>query len=107
MERHYADRERSLEVNRKWREQNRDAYMANHRKQEATRRARKKNAFVESVDPRVVLERSSGTCGICGEPIEGDFHVDHIVPLSRGGEHSYANTQATHPRCNWDKGDKI
>jgi 5-methylcytosine-specific restriction endonuclease McrA len=70
---------------------------------EQRRRARKLNQFVESVDPLVLLESHKGFCGICHKPIRGDFHVDHIVPLSRGGEHSYANTQPAHPRCNMKK----
>jgi 5-methylcytosine-specific restriction endonuclease McrA len=33
--------------------------------------------------------------------------VDHIVPIMRGGVHSYANVQLAHPRCNRMKGAKI
>lgn len=32
--------------------------------------------------------------------------VDHIVPLSRGGEHSMANVQCAHLSCNSSKGDQ-
>ena len=35
------------------------------------------------------------------------WHVDHVYPLSRGGEHSYRNTQPAHPECNIAKGDKM
>jgi 5-methylcytosine-specific restriction endonuclease McrA len=35
------------------------------------------------------------------------MHLDHIVPLARGGEHSYANTQPAHPTCNRRKGAKV
>ena len=70
-------------------------------------RARKRNQFVEHVDPEVIWERDKGICGICGDPIEGRFDVDHIVPLARGGEHSYANTQAAHPTCNYRKRDRL
>ena len=65
-------------------------------------------AFVEEVYPLVVLERDDGICGICGEDVDPfDFHVDHIIPLSRGGEHSYANTQPAHPFCNLSKNDRL
>jgi 5-methylcytosine-specific restriction endonuclease McrA len=67
-------------------------------------RARNRNAFVETVDPLVVLERGDNVCGICGGDVDpGDFHIDHIVPLARGGLHNYENTQPAHPRCNWAK----
>jgi 5-methylcytosine-specific restriction endonuclease McrA len=78
------------------------------RKWEATRRARKRAAFVEMVDPATVFARASGVCGICQQPVERfAFEVDHIVPLSRGGAHSYANTQPAHPSCNRKKWAKV
>jgi 5-methylcytosine-specific restriction endonuclease McrA len=67
---------------------------------EQARKARKLKQFVEEVDPQVLLDSHGATCGICGGAIQGPFHVDHVVPLSRGGEHSYANTQPAHPKCN-------
>lgn len=71
------------------------------RKWEATRRARKRERFVEMVDPGIVFERGMGLCGICGIAVDRNaFEVDHIVPLARGGEHSYANVQPAHARCN-------
>jgi len=70
------------------------------------RKARKLGQFVEKVDPQVVYERHGGMCGICFKPIVGDFHVDHIIPLSKGGPHCYANTQLAHPLCNQVKGAK-
>jgi 5-methylcytosine-specific restriction endonuclease McrA len=69
--------------------------------------ARKLAAFVEDVNPLVVLERHDGICGICGDDVDPlRFDVDHIVPLARGGEHSYRNTQPAHPSCNYRKGAK-
>ena len=64
-------------------------------------------AFSELVRRDVVFELGAGLCGICGLAIDGLFEVDHIVPLSRGGDHSYANTQPSHPRCNNSKGAKL
>jgi 5-methylcytosine-specific restriction endonuclease McrA len=93
----------STEAVRRWRAANPERYRETGRDYFARRRARKREAFVEMVDPALVLARSEGRCGICGEVIEGEFHVDHVVPLSRGGEHSYANTQAAHPACNLRK----
>jgi 5-methylcytosine-specific restriction endonuclease McrA len=71
------------------------------------RDARKLENYVEDVHRLVVLERADGICGICGEDVDPlNFHVDHIEPLARGGEHSYANTQPAHPPCNQRKYDK-
>jgi 5-methylcytosine-specific restriction endonuclease McrA len=69
------------------------------------RRARKLKAFVEDVDLAVVFTRDKGICGICSLPVDPDnWHLDHVVPLARGGEHSYENTQVSHPSCNQQKG---
>lgn len=46
-------------------------------------------------------------CGICGSPIDGKYHIDHIIPVSKGGEHVIENLQLTHPICNLRKGAKI
>jgi 5-methylcytosine-specific restriction endonuclease McrA len=72
------------------------------------RRARLRGVKVENVDHAVVYERDGGVCGICGEPVDvTDFHVDHIVPIALGGEHSYANAQVAHPACNKRKGVRL
>jgi 5-methylcytosine-specific restriction endonuclease McrA len=74
----------------------------------ANYRARVAEAFVEPVDPQIVWERDEGVCGICGKPADrDDFHVDHVIPLSKGGEHSYANVQVAHPVCNVRKLNRV
>jgi 5-methylcytosine-specific restriction endonuclease McrA len=82
-------------------------YPEKRRMWEAARRARKLEAFVEHVDPSTVFEMHGGMCGVCNEFIAGDFHVDHIVPLSRGGAHAYINVQPAHPMCNLKKGARV
>lgn len=70
------------------------------------RNARRRTAaVVEDVHPLVVLELADGVCGICGGDVDPlDFHVDHVIPLALGGEHSYMNTQPAHAVCNIRKG---
>jgi 5-methylcytosine-specific restriction endonuclease McrA len=75
---------------------------------QANRRARQRHYWVEDVDRQILLKRDAGRCGICGVSVDPTcFDVDHIVPISRGGQHSYANTQIAHPRCNGRKRDKL
>lgn len=93
---------------RAYREANPEMAAAENRRTASARRARQRSAFVEHVDPRRVFERDHGICGICNELVDPiDFHVDHVIPLARGGEHSYANTQTAHPACNMSKGYKL
>ena len=78
------------------------------RKTSATYRARKRKAYVEDVDPAHVWERDEGVCGICQQPADRtDWHLDHVIPLSRGGAHSMANVQVSHPACNLSKHQKL
>lgn len=77
------------------------------RSYENARRARKSGNFVENVDLATLWERDGGICHICKQPAERwNWHMDHVVPISRGGEHSYANTAVSHPGCNLRKGDR-
>ncbi len=91
-----------------WKEANPDRARAQYRKAAAVRRARERGAFVESVSPLVVLDRDAEICHICGWMVDpDDWHMDHVIPLALGGEHSYANVAVSHPRCNMVKGAKI
>lgn len=74
----------------------------------APRVVRMREQFVEQVDRELVLERDGGLCGLCHTPVDpGDWHLDHIIPIVQGGEHSYRNVQVSHPRCNRAKGGRL
>lgn len=78
------------------------------RKKDSKKRARKAAAFVEHVDVLVLYSRDGARCGICGNHVEmKDKSVDHVIPLARNGEHSYANCQLAHLRCNSAKGARL
>jgi 5-methylcytosine-specific restriction endonuclease McrA len=47
-----------------------------------------------------------GRCQSCGVPLSADFHADHIVPFSRGGQTVVNNGQALCPPCNLRKGNR-
>ena len=73
----------------------------------AQRRALLKGAKVERVDYDIIYLRDNGICGICeNELLREDMTLDHIIPLSRGGEHSAINVQVAHLSCNRQKGIK-
>lgn len=102
-----AWRRRNPSYHAKWRRANRVAVRAEKRRSQATRRALRLGQFIESVDPSIVYRMHGGMCGICKEFITGDFHVDHVIPLSKGGPHGYVNTQPAHPLCNLKKGNRV
>lgn len=78
---------------------------------------------IENISLREVYERDSGICHICGGMTDwSDFTIDddgnfiagslypsrdHVVPLSKGGEHTLSNVKLAHFWCNSVSGDKI
>lgn len=47
-----------------------------------------------------------GRCAICAMLLFGQFEIDHIKPLSKGGSNEPNNLQLLCPKCNKVKGDK-
>lgn len=76
------------------------------REHKALRRARKLAApVVERIYRAEVWARDGGKCHICKRQCDpNDWHMEHIVPLSRGGDESYQNVAVSHPACNLRKG---
>jgi 5-methylcytosine-specific restriction endonuclease McrA len=68
----------------------------------------------ERVIKRKVYERDDWRCGICHMPVDRSLvyphrmsaSLDHVVPISQGGGHTYANTQCAHWICNVKKGNR-
>lgn len=54
-----------------------------------------------------LLKIQGNKCAICKVNLKKTgHHLDHIVPVSRGGKNSDANVQITCPKCNLEKRDK-
>jgi 5-methylcytosine-specific restriction endonuclease McrA len=70
--------------------------------------ARKRKAFVEDVSVRKLAQIQNWRCWLCDgkisktakAPHPDSLSLDHLVPLSCGGQHSYYNCAAAHLRCN-------
>lgn len=78
------------------------------------KRARLHTQAIENVNPIKVFERDKWKCQSCGvktpRSLRGTYderapELDHIMPLSLGGAHSYMNTQCLCRRCNASKSD--
>lgn len=53
-----------------------------------------------------LLGRHGNRCAYCGKPV-ADMHMDHVIPLSRGGAHSIGNVVPACAPCNLSKGAKL
>lgn len=78
------------------------------------RRARLRGVQREVISRNAVFVRDGGRCMICRKPILRNkraphplsFTLDHVIPLSLGGAHVFANVQAAHFACNSRRGNK-
>lgn len=104
------NRERRGMITRRWQAANPDAVRAvRHR-----RRARKHNTIAPLTTPELraldartfvpVDEHGAGLCPVCfAELTRSTAHLDHDVPLSRGGAHSLDNVAYVCGPCNLAK----
>jgi hypothetical protein len=91
-------------------------YKAAKRAARLKRKAKVRGVTVEPVNPTKVFERDGWRCHLCGKTTikgkRGTNHplapeLDHIVPISKGGAHSYGNTACSCRKCNAAKSDRI
>lgn len=75
------------------------------------------SGYDDSITLKRCIEKYGGVCQICGKPVdENDIKnghirrnyptVDHIIPLSKGGLHTWDNVQLAHMACNAGKCDR-
>lgn len=82
----------------------------------AKRRAKERCVRADKIDPFDIFDRDEWTCKICGcktpKHKRGTYdpdapELDHILPLSKGGEHKILNVQCACRKCNQSKGNKL
>jgi 5-methylcytosine-specific restriction endonuclease McrA len=97
-----ANKERMQEKSRRWRANNPLAVNVIYN---ANRRARRKGngGTYTAKDVRDLLQLQKGRCSYCKKKMNGEYQVDHIVPLSRGGSNDRKNLQIVCPPCNLAK----
>ena len=84
---------------KKWRQNNPEFGRA--KSQKRRRRLESDNYLITKKEMRNLYKQP---CLYCGAPSE---HIDHIVPLSRGGKHSIGNLTGACASCNLSKGSKF
>lgn len=86
-------------------------------------RLSKKNTIDTDITLPKLYIRDNGICHICNEPCdyndkqitdEGHFiagetypSIDHVIPIAKGGKHSWNNVKLAHHKCNGIKSDRI
>lgn len=99
-----------------WRSQREAARRVERRAQKAARRARERGADAERIDPLAVFKRDRWRCHLCGKhapaALRGTYadaapKLDHVIPLSQGGSHSWSNVALAHRQCNAAKSSRV
>ena len=112
-QRHMSKRK---ETHAAWKANNPDLVQVHARK----RRATMQNAPSEPYTVQNILDAHGTNCHICKEPIdlsaprsvhkEGyqkGLHLDHVIPLSKGGSDLIENVKPSHAQCNIRKRDRL
>lgn len=96
------------EKRRAWSSAWRAAHPENKKISHQNRRARKKIGGGKLSQGLIqkLLKLQRGKCACCGKPLGKDYHLDHRVPLARGGAHADENMQLLTSKCNMQKGAK-
>lgn len=95
-----------------WARLNRDRHLANVRKRQALKSGATKGEIFTRLE---IMERDGWVCHLCGGEIDRNAKarsreygtVDHIIPLSKGGNHTLDNVAAAHGSCNSSKGNRV
>lgn len=101
----YRNSEKRKEYNKKYIENNYEKYLKHGRKNSANRRVKKSGNGVFTISNKDIKRLLSSPCNQCGS--YDKIHLDHVIPVSRGGRHSIGNLQPLCQRCNLSKHDKL
>jgi 5-methylcytosine-specific restriction endonuclease McrA len=103
---HQSNRERSKENAKRWTAQNKEKRSAINQTYKAKRRSWEKTgaSYTELLQWKNSQEK---VCYWCGVDCEDKFHVDHIMPLSKGGKHEIYNLAISCQPCNSRKSSKL
>ena len=101
-------REKSLAYSKSWQQANKAAVAAHSSKRRAIKRGAEGSYTAKDVDK--IFEAQKGVCANCTKKLvksgKNRYHVDHIIPLAKGGSNWPSNLQCLCPYCNQSKSDK-
>jgi len=103
------------EAEKRWRKANPHKSNTNSRD-----RARKKGLKTEYYTRQHIFDRDGYNCYICNTPVDLTVphvqgqpgwemypHIEHVIPLAKGGDDTLENVKIAHAICNINKGTKL
>ena len=75
------------------------------RASDVKRRAKRKSAVgtFTAADIEAIRKAQGNRCYLCGKSLKHGYHVDHFIPLSKGGTNDAGNLRLACPKCNQSK----
>ena len=98
------NQEARREAMRAWKAANPERVRELSKMYNSRRRARMRDSGVFSITARDERRLMDGPCYHCGAPAE---HIDHIIPVARGGSHGIGNLAPMCAPCNLQKNSKL
>lgn len=97
---HEKNKEKNNQRNKNWFKEN----PLKARVLAVKRRSRiKKDESFNDDDLKFIFKSQKGKCVCCNKSLKSGYHVDHIIPLSKGGSNCKKNIQLLYPTCNLQK----
>lgn len=103
-----ANRARYQENWRKYWRNNPEKARLRGQRSKARRRAAEAGVACESFTRQSIFKRDGGFCRYCAVILDPkNWHLDHVIPLAKGGPHTPENVVASCVGCNLSKATKI
>lgn len=96
-----AHPEKSRQSQQTWRKKNPDRMSLLWKVNGARRRTALGSHTIEDI--KDIFKSQSGRCAYCKIKVKTDYHVDHIVAVTKGGTNYRSNLQILCPPCNHSK----
>lgn len=87
-------------------EANRDRFTISLQKRRSAKANNRDSVGIAYRDWQRLVARQRNLCAYCSQ-WTSEFHMEHIIPLSRGGRHAIGNVIPVCPNCNLSKHDKL
>jgi 5-methylcytosine-specific restriction endonuclease McrA len=91
--------------NQRWRYMTNESHRLYHRSKSKRRKAQQRGSTSLMLSPDQLWRRwmqFGHECAYCGAG--GDLQMEHVIPISKGGEHHLGNIVPACQRCNFSKG---
>jgi 5-methylcytosine-specific restriction endonuclease McrA len=115
-----ANRDKRRVHEEKYKKSNPEKVREWSRRKNRKREALKKNNGHSPYSEKQVLEKYGTLCHICKTPIDLSaprqagksgwdkaLHIDHLIPISKGGPDTLENVRPSHGRCNVIKNNRV